>query len=309
MKPITKIAAILACSAALFSSSAFARENSLRDIAPDYVDAVSIAPQDLDLMGRWRTKICPHVTGLSEDQAQYVADQIARRALEIGLKVRGEGCKANISVFFVVDGTRLANEINKQNPATFQYFPEPYVTTLGRAALNNFMNDYRPIRWWHIGTVTDRAGRTLSGLGARNGAVPRNMGQRLSEAGFDSTFVGVPTNRQAEATRLDKSTRNSFSQVFIIADTLRLGDKPLAEVADLIAFVSLAQVNPQAELENAPSILNLFDKSMPESARPPAMSALDTAYLESLYRIDSSLTGSQQQSHKIAERMKAQLPD
>lgn len=304
-----RVSVMLASAAVLTSGAASAREDSLRTLAPTYAEEVAIAPDNMDLMGRWRGKICPKVTGLSEDQAQYVADQIARRAREVGLKVRGEGCKSNISVFFVEDGTRLANAINKQDPATFQYFPEPYVTTLGRRRLNSFMNDFRPVRWWHIGTVTDRSGRTLTGLNARNGASPQNSTQRISESSFDATFEGVATNRQAEATRLDKSTRNSFSQVFIIADTLRLGDKPLAEVADYIAFVSLAQINPDAELSTAPSILNLFDRSAPEASRSTELSDLDKTYLDSLYSIDTLVTSSQQQARKIADRMTSHLPE
>lgn len=309
MQCFKRFAFALSGAVILCNGTASARQEILRAVAPGYAETVAIAPETIDVLGKWRGKICPRVEGLTEDQSRHVAEQIARRAKEVGLKVRDEGCTANINVFFVEDGTRLAVAMNKQDPSMFQYFPEAYVTTLGRTRLNEFMNDYRPVRWWHIGTVTDRAGRTLAGLSARNGMTVSNPQQRIVDSPSEASFMGLATNRQAEATRLDNSTRNSFSQVFIIADTLRLDDQPLAEVADYIAFVSLAQINPDAVSVDAPSILNLFDRSAPDVNRSTSLSLLDKAYLESLYNIDTRITGSKQQTRRIADRMAKQLPE
>ena len=58
----------------------------------------------------------------------------------------------------------------------------------------------------------------------------------------------------------------------------------LAQVADYIGLIGLAQLKQAPRVEGAPTILSLFDRV--QQSAPDSMSDWDRAYLKSLYETD-----------------------
>jgi hypothetical protein len=87
---------------------------------------------------------------------------------------------------------------------------------------------------------------------------------------------GVPNSKiQQDQTRV-------MSQVFVFVDTTRLGEGVnFQQLADYVAMVGLAEINPDANLGDAPTILNLFGANA--GARSPGLTSWDQAILHSLY--------------------------
>ncbi|MFN3912755.1 hypothetical protein [Hyphomonas sp.] len=71
-------------------------------------------------------------------------------------------------------------------------------------------------------------------------------------------------------------------------------------VTDDLAFVALADVNPDADLSGFPSILNLFN---PDTEHPGARSDWDAAFLKSFYAARLNSASRTPQYREIAGRM------
>ena len=58
-------------------------------------------------------------------------------------------------------------------------------------------------------------------------------------------------------------------------------------IADLVAFLALAQTPVAETCDDTDTILNLMNPACPPSRRPIALTQHDTAYLLALYRMDA----------------------
>jgi hypothetical protein len=85
-------------------------------------------------------------------------------------------------------------------------------------------------------------------------------------------------------------------------DARRLNGATVSAVADYVAFVSLAQVDPNVSTSELPSILNLFN-TPDASDRPTSMTDWDIAYLDGLYHATRTAHNARQQENEIVRRM------
>ena len=76
---------------------------------------------------------------------------------------------------------------------------------------------------------------------------------------------------------------------------------PVDAVADYVAMVTLAQIDPQAQTRDYPTILNLFAED-PDNASFE-MTNWDIAYLHGLYRTTRNAASATQQVRDISRRM------
>jgi hypothetical protein len=73
----------------------------------------------------------------------------------------------------------------------------------------------------------------------------------------------------------------AISKVLVIVDKTRVQGASMGQLADYIAMVSYAEIRPDAQLDDAPTILKLFDGA--PKAAPAGLSDWDQAFLTSLY--------------------------
>jgi hypothetical protein len=286
----------LALGAALFLAAAFSSAAAQtpsddiivtaasREQSQAFVSQIAIAPATAEQLGRWDDAICVGVAGLPARQGQFVADRVAQRAFAVGLQPGASGCQANVSIVVAPDGNAMAQQMFDNEPSLFAYRYESGVSTLGQEALTEFINTQRPVRWWHVTRTVSADGEILSSENTSMGA-----------SGLSTEVV------RSNGTRLSEATRQDFARVIIIVDAASAGSVQLASLADYVATVTLAQINPRADTAAYPSIMNLFTST--GAGAPTQLTQWDLAYLDALYSSDRDAASTIQQQSEIARRM------
>jgi len=274
-----------------------------------YVDAVSVASESAGVLGRWNASICPGVVGVTPASAQIVIDQIARRASALGLRTGAPGCRPNISIIITPDADAVAQQIYAQRREMLVGPNGVESTSLGSQALQAFIATSRPIRAWQVSQTVMADGHVLSdnqvgsmhGSGAASAAATTAMASGSgSPSGGGEGVSGADVTR-ADGTLLRRTTRQDFNFAVVIVDATKLSGAPMTAIADYIAFVTLAQINPERQSVSYPSILNLFDANT--QTRPTAMTEWDLGYLDGLYHVTRNARSLTQQQDEIARRI------
>ena len=231
-------------------------EGTLESRVRAFVDEI-IAPPKGRFLARWHDRLCPGVVNLDREAAQAVADRIGDLAVSLDIDVGRPGCDPNVVVIFTTDAAGLAAAMVERDRRIFDH-PQLGAFNRGDTALEGFMTSDAPVRWWHLSMPVD----PLTGL--------RTV--RLGEDLVDRAPV-------AAEGRLGLSEVDVLYKAIVIVDVDRLGDKDFNQVADYIAMVTLAQIEPEADIAGQPTILNVFRQ--PDVA--PGLTEWDRSYLDALY--------------------------
>ncbi len=221
-----------------------------------FVDEI-VAPPKGRFLARWHDRLCPGVVNLDREAAQAVADRIGDLATSLDIDVGHPGCDPNVVVVFTTDAAGLATAMVEGNRRIFDH-PQLGAFNRGDAALDGFMTSDAPVRWWHLSMPVD----PLTGL-------------RTVQLGEDLQ----PRAAVAAEGQLGVSMVDVLYKAIIIVDVDRLGDTAFDQVADYIAMVTLAQIEPEADIAGHPTILNVFRQ--PDIA--PGLTEWDRSYLDALY--------------------------
>ena len=84
----------------------------------------------------------------------------------------------------------------------------------------------------------------------------------------------------ARATRMEVNSYRALSSAIAIIDARRMKDVTFAQVAAYAAMVGLVEMHWQANVGDAPTILNLFAGA---GKAPPGLTAWDEAFLRAVY--------------------------
>jgi hypothetical protein len=296
-KAISRACAAFFVSISMFVPMAHAQSNepeivvtaATRQATQEFVAQLAIAPTGADQLGRWDDEICVGVAGLPARQGQFIADRVAQRAFALGLEPGAAGCRPNVTIVVAPDGNAMAQQMFAEEPSLFAHRYETGVSTLGQEALTNFINSARPVRWWHVTRTVSADGEILSSENTSNGA-----------DGFSSEVV------RSNGSRLSSATRQDFARAVIIVDAPSARRVQLAALADYIAMVTLAQLNPAADTSEFPTIMNLF--SAQGGNAPAQLTQWDIAYLDALYATNREASSTTAQLTDIARRMVGQRP-
>lgn len=285
-----------ASAAALFgvATPTFAQTSSTNEIVvtaatreqtQSFVSQISVAPATADQLGRWNDFICVGVAGLPARQGQFIADRVAQRAYALGLSPAEPGCAPNVSIVVAPNGKDAAQRMFAQDESLFAFRHESGVSTLGREAFDKFLNSDQAVRWWHVTRTLSSDGESIGSGGTTPGAM--------------GAFDGAQTVR-SNGSRMRSTTRQDFSRVVIIVDANRASRVQLAGLADYVAMVALAQIDPEADTASYPTVMNLFSDANSASV---GMTSWDLAYLEGLYRTNRDAPSTTVQQADIARRM------
>ncbi len=216
------------------------------------------APPKGRFLARWYDPICVGVVNLERTAAQAIIDRVSTVAADLDLKVRQPGCNPNVVVIFAADARTLAAEMVARDRDVFIH-PQLGSFNRGERALDTFTSSDAPVRWWHMSMPVD----------AHTGFRSVRLGNDLSPHTGSSTSSG----------RLDTSVIDVVYKGIVIVDVDRLGDTRFDQLADYIAMVALAQIDPEAEITGHHTVLNVF--------RQPTVAAgltdWDRSYLDALY--------------------------
>lgn len=236
----------------------------LEETVRDFVGEVGAPPRRRGL-ARWMDKVCVGAVNVRRDVGQAVVDRVSEVALDLGLEIGEPGCTANVVIVFAVESTALADAMVEENRRVFRLGVGGL--DRGNPALRDFRTVDRPVRWWHVSVPVN----------SENGRIAVRLPGDVDAQGNPSAPV-IPV---FAASRLNSQIRDDLNKVMIVVDVDRLEGVNLAQLADYLAFISLAQVDPDGETAGWDTVLNLFDT-------PSAVAGLtdwDRAYLTSLYRV------------------------
>jgi hypothetical protein len=270
------------------------------EVVREFVDELAISAQAQNQLSRWDRRICPGVAGLRTRYAQFVIDRLAQRALDVGLDVGERGCDANVLIVVTPNPDAVARDLTQNHRRAMGYYQERLRSTLGRSALAAFARSDAPVRWWHVSRTASADGEEIE---EPSPSVLPPSGNTM----FMLTMK-YPTVIGGGSSRLARRTRQDFGAAFVIVDAHRLPDigHDFAALADYVAMVTLAQVDPDADTSSYPTILNLFRQNR-EAEPVRALTDWDIAYLRALYDITREERSASAQEGEIARSMNRDL--
>ncbi|WP_374274275.1 hypothetical protein [Brevundimonas sp.] len=242
----------------------------------DFVNQVAAPARDRGL-ARWRGSVCVGAANMRTDVAQAFVDRVSDVAVDVGLTAGEPGCRPNIVIVAAEDGAAMAERLVETQPTIFRLGTS--TADLGAAALRRFQGDSRPIRWWMTSIpIDDTTNVAAVTLPQQRRSSAGKMSAPSGSGTLDSP-INYATLTRKMASRLISSVRDDILRVVVIIDTEAFDRANVGQIADYAAMVSLAQIDPEAEVAGYHSILGLFSDDQPS----PAMTDWDMTYLHALY--------------------------
>ena len=258
-----------------------------------YVENVS-APARTRGLARWDDDICVQVINFLPAVEAEVAGRIREVATALEIPVEAEGCDPNIVVMGTDDGPALAGAIVERFRSRFFRFGATR-TNRGSAALERFRLGDGPVRWWHVSLpVHAVTGAPMIRLPGRP-PVSLPCSSR-STATLDLSVAGIGGSRTGQRCN---AVTDRIIGLWIVVDADASSGLSAAQLADYLAFVAVAQVDPDADMSSFDTVLNLFE-------RPDIVSGItgwDEIYLQSLYAGDNERLDAAEQAVRMFEAL------
>ncbi|HET8699786.1 MAG TPA: hypothetical protein VFO94_20040 [Gammaproteobacteria bacterium] len=257
-------------------------QEELRKYVNQYVLQVTKPPSGRGF-ARWQGRVCVSVTNLQHDAAQYLVDHISHVAAEVGLEPGEPGCNPQVIVIFTTDGKAMASSMVENDPRVFRPFGPAGGVNLSYAALDDFVQSDRPVRWWHVSLPVS----AQSGIKAITTAGDRN----------------APVINVEGPSRIHGGIRDDLLYVLIVVDSKKLMGTTWQQLGDYLSLIALAQIDPAANPASFDSILNVFNN-------PAAYSGLtdwDRSYLKALYSFDQERTVRNQVNELVGKMTRVEL--
>ena len=237
----------------------------LDDLIESFVGEVA-APNRGRGIARWDRSVCVGAVNLRREAAQYVVDRVSTVAEDLGLKAGDPGCTPNLLIIATADGDAFARELVERRRRALRMGGSGM--DRGAAALRDFQETSRPVRWWQVSMPVD------SETGQRAVRIPGECTNDCSDPMDYAPVISV-----SSASRLTTQIVDNIFRAIIVVDVSKTNAVNSMQLADYIAMVSLAQIDPTADTSAYASILNVFND--PSSA--PYLTEWDKAYLDGLY--------------------------
>ncbi len=237
----------------------------LDDLIQSFVSEVA-APNRGRGIARWDRSVCVGAVNLRREAAQYLVDRVSTVAEDLGLSPGDPGCTPNLLIVATADGDAFARELVERRRRALRMGGSGM--DRGAAALRDFQETSRPVRWWQVSMPVD------SETGQRAVRIPGECTNDCS-----SPMDYAPTINVSSASRLTTQIVDNIFRAIIVVDVSKTGAVNSEQLADYIAMVSLAQIDPTADTSAYASILNVFND--PSSAS--SLTEWDKAYLNGLY--------------------------
>ena len=149
------------------------------------------------------------------------------------------------------------------------------------AKFSRFAGKPRPVRVWYNHDF---------GSGGDTSAVTKGSLQ------LGPAFADVPSSGCCLGSHFDVKDVLVFTSVAVIVDGKQVVGLQLTQLADFIAMVALTEIDLDASLGAAPTILRLFDARQNGAQQPAGLSAWDQEFLKWLYDFAAPLGSITQRS-------------
>jgi hypothetical protein len=230
-------------------------------------------------LGRWRVPICFLVAGIPKTEGEQVITRLSADADSAGVSLAGEHCKPNFIVILTSDPDSELARLKARHPRMLGDGPP--------AEIERFLHQSRgrAVRAWLNADEINR-----------DGAVSYAFG----DGGCIDLQIFCHGSTDFSVSRLNWDLLVTFSSAIIVVDTTLVRNVTLDQLADYIALVGLASINPNVDVGDTPSILQLFT---PTAETPPqGLSLWDRAFLSGLYHTDQESRGQRWEIGKTVAR-------
>jgi len=234
-------------------------------------------------LARWSDRICVGVANLDGEIAQYLTDRISTVAMDLGLAAGEPGCTPNVLVIATADAGDLARQLTEERRRAFRMGGAGM--DRGGAALRDFVETDRPVRWWQMAIPVD----------SETGDIAVRIPGVCSGACVGAADY-APQIAVASASRLTTQIVDNLTRAIVIVDVDQVSGVSALQLADYIAMVSLAQIDPKADTSGYATILNVFEA--PEIS--DSLTDWDLAYLDGLYAAERNHQGERADASEIA---------
>ncbi len=246
---------------------------------------------------QWGKPVCPLVAGLTRAQGVFLFERVTSVMKAAGTRLAQAGCAPNLYIVFSPKPAELLKDWRKRNPRMYG--------DAGRPTVKRFTDTTRPIRAWYgyelvgadgVGSVAGNT--TLSIAGGMTASEGMGAGGGLASANVMAMLDSVPQFNNGVASHVTVNQVHDLSTVIIIVDSTRMEGLNWGQLADYIALTSMTNVDLDADVHDAPTILSLF--AVPADSRPPGLTIWDVAFLKALYHSNRSAA---YQRREVAQMM------
>jgi len=208
-------------------------------------------------VARWNHTICPATVGLEHRYAEYLNERLSSVAREVGLKVAKPGCRPDILIIVTPDVKAVLEEMERTHKAVFaeHRWSDERTSAGGSQSFEAFLQSEKPVRWWHVSETVAADGQPIG-----NGVTMRASGSRLRD-----------------------TVREDFAVVIVVVDVNRAKGVTYQALSDYLAMVALAQLNPDVNSSQVPTVLNIFSDLEAGRVPAPGLTDWDLRFLKSLY--------------------------
>lgn len=252
----------------------------------NYVEQITAPPFGTEQLARWDDRICVGVSGVREEHAQFLADRVSQRAVEIGLRTGKPGCSPDITILVTTEPEKLIGAMQSEYTSLFAISNEARTGSLGNAAFERFKSEERPVRWWHVSETKSADGSRIRGE---------------ARQGINDGVTGAATVR-SDGSRLRSAIREDLNRAIVVVDANLVQGVSLDSLGDYIAFVTLMQADPNGNTSNINTVLNLFRTDIGDK-RATSMTDWDKDFLRALYSMPRNTASLSQAERYLAQRM------
>jgi hypothetical protein len=224
-------------------------------------------------LARWSQAICPVVTGMTQEQAEFVLLRLLQAAREAGAPTFQDGrCEANLYIIATAAPAAMVKALARRSPSTF--------AKLSATEFKDMETTPRAVRAWYNATIDRLMTGTESAFEGPSGG--KGGGLNDPEPTGLNLPGGMAVVHHADPSHLSSNSPYAIRAAFMVVDSSRVSGTNMGALADYLAFVALAQVKSDAQAGDAPSILDLFANPS-TAATPESMTAWDRSFLYALY--------------------------
>lgn len=222
-----------------------------------------------DQISRRPLRLCPLVAGAPAEINTYVTARLRQVGESVSMSFETKACRPNLLVLFSREPDVMLKQARARYKISFAGAQLP--------AIERFIADPRPVRWWHMVVPTSNLGPVATMADAFG-----------------------PEELRASGSRIVSPTRNLIGASVVVIDARQVNGVEIAALADYVAMVSLADIDARTDLPTQASILNLFAPGAPADKVAKRLTSVDLAYLRALYRVRPDLRGFNQLSQMAA---------
>lgn len=229
-----------------------------------FVSTLSRATPRDEALRRWQVPICPLVMGLTREQGEFVLERLSQIASQAGAPLDKEGCvQPNLAVVVAQNPDKLLEDWNRHH----RMFVGPRES---EARFQRFRHQPRPIRVWYN-----------HDFGSARGD-PVLTGSLQLGRGFSATPSG---GYNSLGSKMNVRDVLAFSSVAVIVDGREIVGLQIRQITDYIVMAALTEVDLDAPLGDAPTILRLFSARAAGQPPPEQLTSWDREFLKGLYGI------------------------